>query len=89
MAQIVANAEMIQQLTEANGPIQVVDDQGRMIGYCMSVKSAAPSDYSPEYIEERRKALASVREQVRTNPKSGKPLKEILANLNRLAGEGS
>ncbi len=89
MAQIVANAEMIQQLSVSNGPIQVVDDQGRMIGYCMAVKSVAPSDYSPEYIEERRKALASVREQVRTNPKSGKPLKEILANLNRLAGEGS
>ena len=56
-----------------------------MIGYCMAVKSAAASDYSPEYIEERWKALASVREQVRSNPKSGKSLKEILANLTAAA----
>ncbi len=89
MIQIVANAEMVQQLSTASGPVQVVDDQGRMIGYCMAVKPAATSAYSPEYIEARRKALASVREQVRTNPRSGKPLKEIMANLNRLAGEGS
>jgi len=89
MAQIVANAEMIQQLAEANGPIQVVDDQGRMIGYCTPMRSRAAKNYTPEEIEHRRKDLAAAREEFRKHPEKCKTLKEIMANLQKLSGEAT
>jgi hypothetical protein len=89
MSQILADAELARQLAAATGPVQIVNEQGTMIAFCMPVSQTRSAPLTPEEIEQRRKDLAPVREQIRKNPKSGKSLAEIMANLNRLAGEGS
>ena len=89
MSQIVASAELAQQLAAASGPLQIVNAEGTMIGFCMPVHQTKSRPYTPEEIEQRKKDLAPIREQIRKNPRSGKSLREIIANLERLAGEGA
>jgi hypothetical protein len=86
VSQIIANAEMIRQLEAATGPVTLVNDQGTTIALCMPIKPQQ-SPYSPEEIEHRRKDLAKVREETRKHPEKCKSLKEIMANLERMAGE--
>ena len=87
MSQILADAELAKQLATATGPVQIVNAEGVMIGYCTPVHQAKSRAYTTEEIEQRKKELAPIREEIRKNPKSGKSLKEIMANLHRLAGE--
>ena len=79
MTQILADAEMAKQLAVANGPVQVVDDKGTLIGLCTPIKFPH-SPYTREEVERRR-------EEARKHPERGKTLAEIMANLKRLAGE--
>ena len=89
MSQIVANAAMIKELAAATGPVQIVDAEGKVLGLCMPSSLPKAPAFSPEYIEERRKALEPIRERIRQNPKCGKSLREIIANLEQRAGEAT
>jgi hypothetical protein len=86
VSQIVADAEMARQIEAATGGVAIVNEQGAMIALCVPLKPKQ-STYSPEEIEHRRKDLAKVREEVRKHPEKCKSLKEIMANLERMAGE--
>ena len=79
MTQILADAEMAKQLQGAEGPVQVVDDKGTVIGLYTPIKFPH-SPYSREEIERRR-------EEARKHPENGKTLAEIMTNLERLSGE--
>lgn len=79
MTQILADAEMAKQLQGAEGPVQVVDDKGTVIGLYTPIKFPH-SPYSREEIERRR-------EETRKHPENGRTLTEIMATLKRLAGE--
>lgn len=89
MSQIVASDEMVKQLAEAEGPVKIVDSQGRMIGYCTPMRSRPAKNYTPEEIEHRRMDLAAAREEFRKHPEKCKTLKEIMANLQKLGGEAT
>ena len=71
MTQILADAEMAKQLQGAEGPVQVVDDKGTVIGLYTPIKFPH-SPYSREEVE-------GARQQCRET--GGKPLAEILARL--------
>lgn len=78
MSQILADAEMVRQLEEAEGPVQMVDEKGTVIAVCTPIKFPH-SPYSREEIEKRR-------EEARKNPGQGKSLAEILAGLKQTCG---
>jgi hypothetical protein len=86
MSQIVADAELARQIEAATGGFAIVNEAGTTIALCVPLKPQK-SSYTPEEIEHRRKDLAKVREEVRKHPERCKSLKEIMANLERLAGE--
>jgi hypothetical protein len=73
MNQIIADAEMIKQLEEAQGPIQMVDDKETVIALCTPIRFPR-STFTREEVERRR-------EEARKHPERGKPLSEILAKL--------
>lgn len=83
MSQIVATPEMAKQLAEASGPVMIVNDQGKMIGYFRSLAST-PTHYTPEEIERRRRELEPIREEIRKNPGQGKSMVEVMAYLHAL-----
>lgn len=87
MTTIIANAELAQKLEAATGGVAIVNAQGATIALCMPVKPQPGPKYTPEEIERRRRDLAGVRELVRTHPERGKSLAEVMANLQRLAGD--
>jgi hypothetical protein len=89
MTPIVADAELARQIEAATGPVQIVNEQGTMIGFCMPVSQTQPKPYTPEEIEIRRKQIARMREEARTHPEKCKSLRDIMANLHRMAGEGA
>ena len=86
MTPIIADAELAQQIEAATGGVAIVNEQGTTIALCVPLKPQQ-SAYSAEEIERRRKDLAGVRELARKHPERGKSLAEIVANLDRLAGE--
>ncbi|MDB5309619.1 MAG: hypothetical protein JWO38_3821 [Gemmataceae bacterium] len=69
MTQIVADAEQARQLGAADGPVQVVDEKGTVIGVCTPI-TVPHSPYSREEIERRR-------EEMRKHPEKGKSLAEV------------
>ena len=71
MTQILADAEMAKQLAGAEGPVQVVNDEGTVIGLYTPIKFP----HSPYTREEVERARQQCRET------GGKPLVEILARL--------
>jgi hypothetical protein len=79
MTQILVNAETARQIAAANGPVNVVDEKGIVIGVCTPVKFAH-SPYSREEVE-------AAREEAQRNPDGGKSLAEIMARLDHLAGK--
>jgi hypothetical protein len=81
MTQIHADAEMARQIAAADGPVNVVDDKGTVIAVCTPIKFPH-SPYSREEVDAARK-------EARLTPDGGKSLAEIVARLNRLAGEQS
>jgi hypothetical protein len=81
MTQILADAEMEKRLEEANGPVEVVNDKGTVIGVYTPVKFPH-SPYTREEVEAARK-------EARRNPDGGKSLAEIMARLNQLAEKQS
>lgn len=87
MPQIVASAEMIQQLAAATGVVEIVDDEGRMIGHFAPAQKPCSVPLTPEEIEKRRKELEPIRKHAREHPEQCKSLKEIMANLQRMAGD--
>lgn len=89
MSQILADAELARQLAAASGPVQIVNAEGTMLGYCMPVSRTKAKPYTPEEIEIRRKQVAQTREEFRNHPEKFKTLREIMANLHTKAGEGS
>lgn len=89
MTPIVASAELARQIESATGGVAIVNAEGATIALCMPLKPPPESKYTPEEIERRRKDLAKVREETRKHPERCKSLKEIMANLERLAGESS
>jgi hypothetical protein len=89
MSQILADAELARQLETATGPILIVNAEGKALGVCMPANLPKLPPRTPEYIKERRRVLEPIRERIRQNPKSGKSLKEIIANLEKRAGEGA
>jgi hypothetical protein len=78
MTQILADAEMVKQLEEAEGSVQIVNDKGTVIAVCTPIKFPH-SPYSREEVERRR-------EEARKHPEQGKSLAEILARLKQLDG---
>ncbi len=76
MSQILADAEMVKQIEEADGPVQVVDDKGTVIAVCTPVRNRQ-SPFSLEEVERRRA-------EARKHPERGKSLAEVLENLKRL-----
>lgn len=88
MSQIIADAEMARQIEAATGGVPIVNEQGATIALCVPLKPRQ-SAYSPEEIERRRKDLAKVREEARKHPEKCKSLKEIMANLEQMAGEST
>jgi len=89
MKQILADADLARKLEAATGPVQIVNGEGKILGLCMPTNLPETPPFSPEYIEERRKALEPIRERIRQNPRCGKSLREIITNLEKRAGEGS
>jgi len=81
MTQILVNAETAQQITAADGPVNVVDEKGTVIGICTPVRFPH-SPYSREEVE-------AAREEARQNPHGGKSLAEIMTRLNQHAGKQS
>jgi hypothetical protein len=81
MSQIHVNAELARQIVAADGPMNVVDEKGTVIGVCTPVKFPH-SPYSREEVE-------AAREEARLNPDGGKSLAEIMTRLNQLAGKQS
>jgi len=79
MTQILANAEMVNQIAAANGPVNVVDAKGTVIGVVTPIKFPH-SPYSREEIE-------AVRQRCREHPEEGKSLAEVMAVLKALGGE--
>jgi hypothetical protein len=79
VTQIRVDAETAKWIAEANGPINIIDETGTVIAVCTPIKFPH-SPYS-------REEVASARQEARRNPEGGKPLSEILARLERLAGE--
>ena len=77
MSQILADAEMVRQLEEANGPVQMVDEKGTVIAVCTPIKFPH-SPYTRVEVEAIRKRYRETRE--------GKPLSEILKGLQALDG---
>lgn len=78
MSQIVADAEMAQQLERAEGPVEVVNDRGTVIGVCTPVRFPH-SPFSREEIEHAR-------EEARQHPERCKTTAEVLAYLKQLDG---
>lgn len=89
MPRLVVNTETIKQLASATGVVELVDDEGRMIGHFMPAQKTRSVPLSPEQIEKRRKELEPIRKHAREHPEQCKTLKEIMANLHRIAGESS
>jgi hypothetical protein len=89
VSQIIADAELARQIEAATGGVPIVNEQGTTIALCVPLKPRQGSKYAPEEIERRRRDLEAVRDQVRKNPGSGRRLADILADLNRRAGETS
>ena len=81
MTQILAGTEMARQIAAAEGPVNIVDEKGTVIAVCTPVKFPH-SPYSREEVE-------AAREEARRNPDGGKPLAEIMARMNQLAGKQS
>ena len=80
MTQIVADAEMTQQIAEAEGPVNIVDDKGTVIAVCTPVKFPH-SPYTREEVEAARK-------EYREHPERCKPLAEFWAEfLKRHEGQ--
>jgi hypothetical protein len=88
MTKIHASTELAHQLASATGPIQIVNDDGMILGLCMPANLPKSPPLSHEQIEQRRKELEPIRERIRKNPRSGKKLSEIVSSLERCAGEG-
>jgi hypothetical protein len=78
MTQIGANAEMTQQIAAADGPVNIVDDEGTVIAVCTPIKFPH-SPYSREEVEEAR-------EEARKYPERGKSLAEVMEHLRQLGG---
>jgi len=87
MTTIRADAELARQIEAATGGVTIVNEQGTTIALCVPLKPTPEPKYTVEEIEHRRRDLAGVREMARKQPERGKSLAEIMANLNRLAGE--
>ena len=79
MIQIHADAGMAKQIAEADGPVQVVNDEGRVIAVCTPVRAR----HSPISIAE----LQRRREEARKFPERGKTTAEVLAHLEQLGRE--
>ncbi len=88
MTSILADAEMVKQIAAADGPVNVVDAKGTVIGVVTPIKFPR-SPYSPEQIEQRREALKAVREEVRSHPERGKTLAEFWKEMEQLHGKQS
>ena len=71
MSQIVADAELARQLAAAEGPVNVLDEGGTLIGVCTPIKFPH-SPYSREEIERSRQQCRET---------GGRPLSEFLATL--------
>jgi hypothetical protein len=80
MIEILADAEMAKQLEVADGPVHLINDQGKVIAVCTPVKFPH-SPYSREEVERIRQRYRDKGE--------GKPLTEILKRLEQLEGEGA
>jgi hypothetical protein len=72
MTQILADAEMVKQLEEAEDPVQVVNDKGTFIAVCTPIKFQH-SPYSREEVERIRRKYRETGQ--------GKLLAEILTKL--------
>jgi len=81
MTQIPADAEMVEQLAAATGPVNVVDAKGTVIAVCTPINFPR-SPYSREEIE-------AVRERYREHPEEGKTLAEVMEYLKTLGGARS
>ena len=81
MAQIQVSADAAKQIAEAKGNIDIVDETGAVIASCTPIKFPH-SPYTREEVE-------AAREDARRDPAGGRSLAEIMARLNRLAGESS
>lgn len=81
MTQIVADAEMTQQIAEAEGPVNIVDDKGTVIAVCTPVKFPH-SPYSRAELEQRR-------EEARKHPERGMSLAEFWKRMEQHGGEAS
>lgn len=77
MTQILADAELTQQIAEADGPVNIVDAKGTVIAVCTPVKFPH-SPYS-------RAELEAARAEAREHPERGKSIAEVLAHLQQLA----
>ncbi len=71
MSQIVVDAVMAKQLSEAEGPVNVLDEGGTVIGVCTPIKFPH-SPYSREEIERSRQQCRET---------GGRQLSEFLAGL--------
>lgn len=77
MTQIVADAEMAKQLQAADGPVQVVNEAGTVIGVCTPVKFPH-SPYTREEVERARR-------EAREHPERCLTTAQVLAYLDQLA----
>ena len=81
MTQILADAEMVKQIAAADGPVNVVDAKGTVIGVVTPIKFPH-SPYSREEVE-------AVRKRYREHPGEGKSLAEVMEYLKTLGGTQS
>lgn len=79
MSQILADAEMVKQIEEANGPLNIVTATGTVIAVVTPIKFPH-SPYTREEIER-------VREEARKNPGQGKTIAEVWASIHQRYGE--
>jgi hypothetical protein len=73
VTQILADAEMVKQIEQATGPVNIVDEKGTVIAVCTPVKFPH-SPYSREEVEAARRQCRET---------GGKSLAEFLAKLQQ------
>jgi hypothetical protein len=79
MGRIVLDAELRAKLKNLDEHLEIVDEQGKTVGYLSSVKSTKNAIINGIEVPYTEEEIQSLMKQT-----SGRPLKDILADLKKL-----